>query len=138
MDKTLPAARTGGDRRKRRYSVGCALAGGVLYGLTWPRGWWWDLFVVVLAGGTAGVHAGDWIASRFPGLRRSDGPVILGQWIGMELMVAAWSWLPATGAEAVVRVGRVGLGLYTGWMAVEVLTSERIHRPPPGSGARQG
>ncbi len=90
---------------------------------------YWDGFFMLATGNFLGIMTVVTLALRDGKRLRSDGTALLASTSGMAIMGAAWWYSSVESSAMIGAVCRAVMGIWIGFMIVEVLTYEKF-RPP--------
>jgi drug/metabolite transporter (DMT)-like permease len=97
----------------------------------------WDGFFMLAMGNFLGSMTVVTLALRGGKRLRSDGPALLASTSGMAIMGAVWWYSSVESSAMIGAVCRAVMGVWIGFMIVEVLTYEKF-RPPADPVPRPG
>ena len=89
-------------------------------------GWWWYGFWLVIVGVLVGSSVGLAATSLFPAWRGSDGPAVIGNALGVALMVILWLSLPVAVVAILGYVARAIIGATMGTSFIIIAEFGRV------------
>lgn len=116
-------------------AITLSLAGAAFYLFLFSElGWWGDGFCLALMGMVLGQSVGFYIMARIPRWRLSDGPAVIGNAVGILVMVAVWLSLSE---DAVRTLGQVARALVGGFVGLLMALTTRPY-PDRGQSSQSG